>query len=494
VLASALEAGLDGDDRARALASRASVRLLRADPGALGELDEALAAARDPALRLQVEARALEGLGYFEQLTERRRELLARGAAGGEPSPVMLAALTQDAAYASAPVDATLDWARRALDAGLMTAVGPASNTFVLFVHALRYAEQADMTRALLDEGEAALLRSGERFTAFYIDHVRAYWHLFFGSVASAGGHALSGLQAVRSAGLDLSVAAFVAIASEVLVEQDRLAEAAELFAPVDLDALAPTVSGPFALTARGVVRTLQGDRSGAEGDLRRALASHEARGWRAPMVARTGLRLALLLGPGEEAERLTATAEGLARAAGTRGALGSVLRTRGVLAGGEDGIALLQQAVAELEVSPLLLERGWALHDLGAALRRAGRPSEAREPLREALDLAARVEGALLSRRVTEELAASGARPRRTALSGPEALTPSERRVAELAAAGRSNREIAEALWVTRKTVEMHLGRTYGKLGSAAAASSHTCSPNRWPPRPGRRACTEAA
>ncbi|WP_040600681.1 helix-turn-helix domain-containing protein, partial [Patulibacter medicamentivorans] len=64
------------------------------------------------------------------------------------------------------------------------------------------------------------------------------------------------------------------------------------------------------------------------------------------------------------------------------------------------------------------------------------------------------------------DELAASGARPRRTALRGPSSLTPAERRVAELATKGLGNREIAETLWVTRKTVEVHLGNAYGKLG----------------------------
>ena len=50
--------------------------------------------------------------------------------------------------------------------------------------------------------------------------------------------------------------------------------------------------------------------------------------------------------------------------------------------------------------------------------------------------------------------------------MEGVEALTPAERRVAQLAAEGLTNRQIAETLWVTLKTVEVHLGRSYGKLG----------------------------
>ena len=59
-----------------------------------------------------------------------------------------------------------------------------------------------------------------------------------------------------------------------------------------------------------------------------------------------------------------------------------------------------------------------------------------------------------------------AGARPQRLAFSGVDALTASERRVAELAVRGLRNREIAEALFVSLKTVEVHLGRVYTKLG----------------------------
>jgi len=86
-------------------------------------------------------------------------------------------------------------------------------------------------------------------------------------------------------------------------------------------------------------------------------------------------------------------------------------------------------------------------------------------EPLREALELAQRCDAAPLARRAREELLATGAHPRRERMSGPDALTPSERRVAEMAAGGLTNREIAEALFVTAKTVGTHLGHIYRKL-----------------------------
>jgi DNA-binding CsgD family transcriptional regulator len=60
----------------------------------------------------------------------------------------------------------------------------------------------------------------------------------------------------------------------------------------------------------------------------------------------------------------------------------------------------------------------------------------------------------------------ATGARPRRMVRTGVDALTPSELRVARMAATGMTNREIAQALFVTARTVETHLTHAYPKLG----------------------------
>jgi DNA-binding NarL/FixJ family response regulator len=153
-------------------------------------------------------------------------------------------------------------------------------------------------------------------------------------------------------------------------------------------------------------------------------------------------------------------------RVFGTPRALGIALRVAGLAQGGERGLELLGESVATLRSSPALLERAHSLAELGAALRRAGRRASAREPLTEALDLAARCGARPLAARAREELKATGARPRREWRTGLEALTPSELRVVQLAAAGHSNREIAHELYVTLKTIEGHLSRAYTKLG----------------------------
>ena len=128
--------------------------------------------------------------------------------------------------------------------------------------------------------------------------------------------------------------------------------------------------------------------------------------------------------------------------------------------------MALLREAVDVLRGSEAKLERARVHYDLGAALRRAGAPEDAREPLRCAVDLAHRCGATALEDRALAELRATGARPRRRAATGAGALTPSERRIAELAATGQQNREIAEALFVTTATVEFHLRHAYRKLG----------------------------
>jgi DNA-binding CsgD family transcriptional regulator len=181
----------------------------------------------------------------------------------------------------------------------------------------------------------------------------------------------------------------------------------------------------------------------------------------------RSALALALALsGDDPEEARLLAEGELLrARELGQPRGIGVALRAGGILAGGGSGIALLTEAVQALRASPAALELARALCDLGAARRRAGQRTAAREPLREALELAQRCGAAPLAQRAREELLATGAHPRRERLSGPQALTPSERRVAEMAAGRFTNRQIAEALFVTAKTVGTHLGHIYRKL-----------------------------
>jgi DNA-binding NarL/FixJ family response regulator len=140
-------------------------------------------------------------------------------------------------------------------------------------------------------------------------------------------------------------------------------------------------------------------------------------------------------------------------------------LRVLGLAERGSAGIELLTEAVDTGERYPPRLDYIQALVDLGAAQRRANQRAAAREPLRKALELSYRGGATALASHARTELTATGARPRNIMRSGIDALTPSERRVADLAAEGLTTRQIAEALFVTPKTVEFHLRNTYQKL-----------------------------
>jgi DNA-binding CsgD family transcriptional regulator len=179
-------------------------------------------------------------------------------------------------------------------------------------------------------------------------------------------------------------------------------------------------------------------------------------------------------LGRHGEAMRLLDEELDESRRWGAPGALSRTLRLAGMVHR-DDGHELLREAVAVAEGSPARLEHAKALIALGSALRRGRRRSEAREPLGRGFELANRCSAVALADWAKRELYAAGGRPRREALTGPESLTPSERRIADLAAQGQSNRDIAQTLYVTPKTVEVHLTSIYRKLGiSARTALSH--------------------
>jgi DNA-binding CsgD family transcriptional regulator len=172
-----------------------------------------------------------------------------------------------------------------------------------------------------------------------------------------------------------------------------------------------------------------------------------------------------LRLGDDREAHRLATEELELAERVGAGRAIGIALRARGLAAGGTDGLADLERAVDELSQSGAYLEHARALADLGGALRRGNRRSDAREPLQTSIEMARACGAIPLAELAHQELRATGARPRRLEFSGVEALTARERQIAELAAHGRSNPEIAQSLFVTRRTVETHLTSVYRKL-----------------------------
>jgi DNA-binding CsgD family transcriptional regulator len=199
---------------------------------------------------------------------------------------------------------------------------------------------------------------------------------------------------------------------------------------------------------------------------------------WRSDAV-----RLLTTLDRLDEARALAQEDVGRARAFGDPRPLGIALRAAGLAAakgggatarsgeaaasveGDGRGIALLAESVATLHPSPARLELALSLLELGAAHRRAGRRTEARNPLREAVDVAADCGATAVAARAHDELVAAGARPRRDPIESRSRLTASEMRVAKMAAEGMTNRGIAQSLFLTEKTIEVHLTNSYRKL-----------------------------
>jgi DNA-binding CsgD family transcriptional regulator len=255
---------------------------------------------------------------------------------------------------------------------------------------------------------------------------------------------------------------------ADVLVDRGAVQDAGRILDAVSWDAPAHAAYHLIFLYGRGRVRLQAGRPEQALGDLLAVGEEMTALHIRNPAFLpwRSQAALALhRLGRRGQALQLAQEELALARRWGAPRAVGIALRALGLVHGGKTGEALLREAITVLEGSGAQLEHARALIDLGAALRRSNRRAEARAPLRQGLELAYRAGAAGLVRQAQEELAAMGARPRKLLLTGVESLTPSERRVARMAAQGMTNKELAQALFVTVKAVEVHLSSVYRKL-----------------------------
>jgi ATP/maltotriose-dependent transcriptional regulator MalT len=315
----------------------------------------------------------------------------------------------------------------------------------------------------------------------------RALCWLRRGNLAEAETDAREAGRAVETARIDVGRQWIAPYLAEALLEQGRLdaAQAALDWAHVP-DVVPLNGSSYLVLDARA--RLLR-QRDRLEEALEAALTC--GRFWTAaagsnPAMLAWRSEVALCLhGLGRDAEARDYADEEvvLARQWGAPWALGHALRVSGLVRGGDEGLRQLTGASAVLGPSPARLEYAKTMVDLGMALRRAGRTVDARRWLRDGMELADSCGAAPVTKQARAELLASGVRLRKPTAYGPAALSPSERRVAELAAAGSSNREIAEALFVTTKTVEVHLTAVYRKLGTnrrtqlaaQLAAAGHT-------------------
>lgn len=339
-------------------------------------------------------------------------------------------------------------------------------------IWALVFAEGYDTAQAVLESMRAEAERTGSARGLFTTFMTVGLLGVRLGALPEADAAARIALRALEGLGFARGLRLLASVLIDIAIEAGQLDEAESVLDLLRWTELSAELSTVIVLAARARLRLAQGRSAEALADFEKVQALYSPETWGLEMHdngfvhARAGAALALLqLGERQRAREFAGQELARARAFGAPRALGVALRVAGLTHGDDVGIALLEESVVVLRGSPAQLERGHSLCELGAAQRRSGHRAAAREPLSEALDIAARCGARALAAQAREELRASGARPRNEWRTGVEALTPSELRVARLAAEGRTNREIAQALYVTLKTVEGHLARVFDKL-----------------------------
>jgi DNA-binding CsgD family transcriptional regulator len=405
----------------------------------------------------------------------RGETLLARAAADPPAPPELLAAAAFISVLTNQPAAVGADLADRALRAGGTSPPTSGIPPWFAFTTwfgqatiSLLWAERYAEVRPLLDASIAQARATGDSSRLAIGLATRGWLALRRGDLIAAEADARTALAAVELPAPTLYRVLNGGVLVVALTDQGQLDAAEQALAPLDSEAESGSITAAMFRVARGRLRVEQGRvAEGLEDFL--AVGARLTSGmvtcpgflpWRSQAALAH-----LVLGEREPARRLADEEVELAQAFGTPRALGAAKRVAGVVAGGDRGASLLREAIDEFERGEARLERARALADLGALLRRRNRRTEARELLREALDAAHHAGAKPLARQAETELRATGARPRRIVLTGLDSLTASERRIAELASQGLTNREIAQSLFVTARTVEGHLTSIFRKL-----------------------------
>jgi DNA-binding CsgD family transcriptional regulator len=508
-----LAEGCDRDLRALLLHELVVAEKLMRDPRAIGHFEEAMRLERDPLRRAAI-ARDLAETLIFSGVWERAPALLeaALADASGHDDALVLRIETMRAGIATfdprlvADLDKRLPQLRAAAEGAgsegrelslLLASLvalrgGPREDVLRLVLRglddgrsladegadsmvlpqgfcALMLIDEAERAARLADDMVANARKTGSRLGFVSGLAHRALAEVRRGNLVGAEADLRDALDGAIDHDLQIPLPATLWYGADAIIDRPELADLAAMVQAIEVPAgLAPTFTGAVALEVRGRVRLLAGEVADALADLRAWRQTLAALGFNNPNLSVWRSHIALALAGTEpgEARALAAAELRDARRIGVARGTGVALRTAGLLAGGEDGIAMLREAVSMLERASARLEYARALVELGAALRRANQRAAARDPLRTGLEMAHRCGATRRADRATTELAATGARPRRLRVVGRDALTPSERRIARMAAEGLSNREIAQALFVTAKTVENHLGHIYHKFG----------------------------
>ncbi len=506
----ALRERADGEGRAELLLELGIAGESAGDPGGLAALREAAALARTPGLRVRVASVLVPALGNAGRNAEAADVLNAAMVLGdaaraalrplrlvlslasvegrrttvdeaegavrvaedrrGHAPRLVLAAAAHQLAVADGTAARATAVADLAIADGALLAEFPGDSPLGFFaIGAFYLTSRFALAERLTDEALADARARGAPGAAAHLLMGRAVMRMHQGDLAGADADAHEGLRLTGSRRTFLTPAAVGALV-HVALAQGRVddAERAAGLLSAGLQEPGSVLFQPWRV-ACAELRLAQGRPRDALGHLD-AIAAWE-RGWGArngvwcawrPRAARAHLAL------GDPARARALAAAGLADARRFGGAhpLGVALWARADVAP-EERVALLDEAAAHLRGADARLLLADVLTALGhARLEDPGAAAGAREVLDEALGLAQRLGATAIERSARAGLVRAGGRPRRASVAGSAALTPAERQTVELARRGLSNREIAQAQFVTAKTVETHLSSAYRKLG----------------------------
>ncbi|HYB29664.1 MAG TPA: AAA family ATPase [Solirubrobacteraceae bacterium] len=405
---------------------------------------------------------------YYPVAAERLAAIDETALHGGAGSAQLLAALAVDEAVRCGSRERATRRARQALAMGVLQ-----DEEAIGYQHAVNALFMAGEPEEACDAYGLAVRRARLRGDPFALSNLLgflAYVRLRLGRLLDAEADLREGLELSRAAGTASTVFQWhTGTLAEVLIERGELEEAGVLVESARLDDQpADNMQLFFLRGARGRLHLFAHEPEQALADFQTIIDVAAAGGAFTPVwiPARSLAALSLHhLGRDAEATTLIEEELGFARVWGVPVGIGVSLRTLGLVTGGADGLAMLEEAVDMLEPTTARLEHARTLVEYGGALRRSKQRIEARERLREGVEIAHRLGAYALVAQANDELAATGARPRKVVQTGLETLTASERRVAQLAADDMSNKDIAQALFVTVKTVEVHLSSVYRKL-----------------------------
>lgn len=384
---------------------------------------------------------------------------------------LILSQLAVRSALSGAPAGEVVEMAESALGDGLLLVdQSPDSLAAYLPLYPLLCADRFSTVGRYLDLALNLARERGSPSAFALAFSFRANLSMALGELKSAESESSEAAQIMTSFGLDFMSIGSIEAWLESLILSDRLQEAEQLLVDKNLTGpVADTVPGRIFRASRGRLRIAQGRTEEGLKELIELERTEKTRGVSNLYLTpyRPWIALAQMqLGDRDQAARTIARELAGARNWGSARILSMTLTMAGRVQEGDAALELFREAAEVAGASPARLAEASALAELGSALRRTGKRSEAVQVLRRALDLGHRCGADGLAERARSELVMLGARPRRRALSGVESLTAGERRVADLAASGLTNRQIAEDLFLTTRTVEHHLTHAYQKLG----------------------------